>query len=236
MTSGSETPLRDADALKRAAALEAVRLVRSGMTVGLGTGSTAVHAVNEIGRLLSTGELEDVRGVPTSLQTRDQALAAGIPLVELGATGLDLALDGCDEVDAGLRAIKGLGGALTREKIVAASASQFVLIADASKAVEDLGVRTPVPVEVIPFGWKRTAALLTGLAGTVVVRGGAEPFLTDNGNMILDVMLSYPFDPVTLAAGIKLLPGVVEHGLFITEADCAFIAEPAGVRKLERAA
>jgi ribose 5-phosphate isomerase A len=229
-------PLPDADTLKRAAALEAVKLVRSGMTVGLGTGSTAVHAVTELGRLLATGELTGIRGVPTSLQTREQALTAGIPLVELDAHGVDIAIDGCDEVDAQLRAIKGLGGALTREKIVAASAGLFVLIADDSKAVEQLGERTPVPVEVIPFGWQRTSELLTELAGTVTLRGGANPLITDNGNLVLDVQLSFPFDPLTLAAELKLLPGVVEHGLFITEADLAFIAGPAGTRRLERPA
>lgn len=224
-----------ADALKRAAALAAVQLVQSGMTVGLGTGSTAVHAVVELGRLLAAGELSDIRAVPTSLQTQEQALAAGIPLVELGADGVDIAIDGCDEVDAELRAIKGLGGALTREKIVAASARRFVLIADYSKEVEQLGLNTPIPVEVVPFGWQRTAQLLTGLAGSVTLRGEGTPVFTDNGNLILDVLLGEPFDPVTLDAKLKLLPGVVEHGLFVTEASIAFIASPAGVKRLERA-
>jgi ribose 5-phosphate isomerase A len=229
-----EAPQADADALKRAAAHAAVQLVQSGMTVGLGTGSTAVHAITELGRLLRNGTLADIRAVPTSLQTQEQAVAAGIPLIELGADGVDIAIDGCDEVDAELRAIKGLGGALTREKIVAASAGIFVLIADYSKQVEQLGLLTPVPVEVVPFGWQHTAQLLTGLAGSVTLRGEAEPVVTDNGNLILDVLLTAPFDPLTLDDSLKLLPGVVEHGLFVTEASVAFIADPAGVKRLER--
>lgn len=225
-----------ADDLKRAAALAAVALVESGMTVGLGTGSTAVHAINEIGRRLASGELTGVRGVPTSLQTSEQAVLAGVPLTDLSAAGVDVAIDGCDEVDPELRAIKGLGGALTREKIVAASARHFVLIADDSKAVPQLGQSSPVPVEVLPFGWQRTESLLRELAAEVSVRGGSDPLLSDNGNLIFDLTPHLGFHPASLAESLKLLPGVIEHGLFLSEAHSAILAGQGGIRRLERSA
>src|SRR5690606_4535912 len=169
--------------LKKQAALRAVTLVASGMTVGLGTGSTATHFVAELGRRLAAGELARVVGVPTSRATARQATALGIPLVEVPTAGVDLAVDGMDEYDDDLDAIKGLGGALLREKIVAASAATFVLIGDSSKHVKRLGEKAPLPVEVATFGWQPTAAALAGLGAVPALRrGGDQPFVTDNGN------------------------------------------------------
>src|SRR5690606_35902823 len=144
------------DQLKRASGLAAARLVEDDMLVGLGTGSTAEHFIKALAGRLRSGELRGVRGVPTSLATAELASAAGIELSELPAGGVDLAVDGMDELSPALDAIKGLGGALLREKIVAASASRFVLIGDGSKLVDSLGRLAPIPVEVVPFGRCRT--------------------------------------------------------------------------------
>lgn len=218
------------EAMKRAAALRALALVDSGMLLGLGTGSTARWLVEELGRALARGELTRVRGVATSKQTEAQAAALGIPLVELPPGGVDLAIDGMDELTAGLDAIKGLGGALTREKIVAAAAKRFVLIGDASKLVAHLGEKAPLPVEVVRFGRLRTEHLLAELGGEVRQRlVGPEPFVTDNGNLVYDIRFSTPFDAPTLAARLAGTPGVVEHGLFLGMAERAFVATDTGV-------
>lgn len=216
--------------MKRAAALRALALVESGMLVGLGTGSTARWLVVELGAALARGELTGVRGVATSLATERQAAGIGIPLVELPEGGVDLAVDGMDELTADLLAIKGLGGALTREKIVAASARRFVLIGDDSKRVSRLGEKAPLPVEVVPFGRQRTARLLSDLGGEPRLRlAGGEAFVTDNGNVVYDVRFSAPFDPAEVASRLASMPGVVEHGLFLGMAERAFVASASGV-------
>lgn len=229
--------MNEQDRLKQAAALEAILLVESGMVVGLGTGSTAKHFVAELGRMLATGELEGVTGVPTSQTTAQQAKEVGIPLVELGAAGVDLAVDGMDEYDDALNAIKGLGGALLREKIVAAAASTFVLIGDASKHVTRLGSLAPLPVEVARFGWLRTAAVLEGLGAVPSLRSvDGEPFVSDNGNLILDCRFPGGFEPASLADSLSGVPGVMEHGLFVGMAHKAFVAGAAGTLTLTGAA
>lgn len=221
--------------LKREAARRAVDLVRSGTVVGLGTGSTARYAIAALGERLAEGALEDVRGVPTSLATERLALAAGIELVELPAEGVDLAIDGMDEVTPELDAIKGLGGALTREKIVAAAARRFVLIGDRSKRVARLGERAPLPVEVLPFGWRRTARRLGELGLEPALRGGeADPFATDNGNLVLDCGLPAGLEPRALATALTEVPGVLEHGLFLGLACRAYVADEDGVEVVER--
>lgn len=218
------------EAMKRAAALRALALVDSGMLLGLGTGSTARWLVEELGRALARGELTDVRGVATSKQTEAQAAGLGIPLVDLPPEGVDLAIDGMDELTAGLDAVKGLGGALTREKIVAAAAKRFVLIGDASKLVAHLGEKAPLPVEVVRFGRLRTERLLAELGGEVRQRlAGTEPFVTDNGNLVYDIHFQAPFDAPSLAARLANTPGVVEHGLFLGMAERAFVATATGV-------
>ncbi|MCO5174634.1 MAG: ribose-5-phosphate isomerase RpiA [Trueperaceae bacterium] len=219
-----------AEAMKRAAALRALALVNSGMLLGLGTGSTARWLVEELGRALARGELTDVRGVATSRQTETQAAGLGIPLVDLPPEGVDLAIDGMDELTVGLDAVKGLGGALTREKIVATAAKRFVLIGDATKLVAHLGEKAPLPVEVVRFGRLRTERLLTEFGGEVRQRlAGTEPFVTDNGNLVYDIHFQAPFDARSLAARLADTPGVVEHGLFLGMAERAFVATATGV-------
>ena len=223
------------EAYKRQVGEAAASMVRSGTVVGLGSGSTARYATEAIGRALATGSLRDVRGVPTSLATERLARAVGVPLAELPATGVDLAIDGADEISPELDAIKGLGGALTREKVVAASARRFVLVADASKRVRHLGERTPVPVEVLRFGWQRTRAALAALGVEPALRGaGDDPFVTDNGNVVLDCAVPPGFVPAAFAAAADGLPGVVGHGLFLGLAHEALLADVDGVVTLRR--
>ncbi len=205
------------------------------MVLGLGTGSTAYWFVAGLARRLEAGSLTRVRGVPTSTATAAQAREAGIELIDLPANGVDLAVDGMDELSPTLDAIKGLGGALLREKVVAASAARFVLIGDGSKLVERLGEKAPVPVEVVRFGLARTVDRLEALGAAAQLREAVqEPFVTDNGNLIVDIRLPGGFDPEQLQAELDALPGVVEHGLFLGMADVAFVADESGVRHLER--
>jgi ribose 5-phosphate isomerase A len=221
------------DRRKREAALRAVALVDSGMTVGLGTGSTARHFVAELGRRLATGALERVSGVPTSRETAHQAGELGIPLLELGAGGVDLAVDGMDEYDDDLNVIKGLGGALLREKVVAAAARTFVLIGDSSKHVARLGDKAPLPVEVAAFGWRRTARELESLGAVAQVRlAQGEPFVSDNGNLILDCRFPGGLEPAPLAAELCGVPGVLAHGMFLGMAHRAFVATGTGTLDL----
>ena len=222
-------PLFDADAQKRAAAETAVRLVEDGMTLGLGTGSTAAWFVQLLGDRVRQGLR--VRGVPTSEETAKLAGELGITVIGLDDVGfaqgrrINLCVDGVDEVDSEKRAIKGGGGALLREKIVAAASDRVVYIADASKQVETLG-RFPLPVEVIPFAATFVASRIAALGCEPVIRRTADGavFRTDENNMILD----YPFgvieDPESLAAELALIPGVVEHGLFLGMIDEMVIA------------
>lgn len=222
------------ETLKREAAVAAVRHVASGMTVGLGTGSTARHAILEIGRLLREGALRDVSGVPTSLASDKLARDAGIPLVELGPGGLDLAIDGADEVAPNLDLIKGLGGALAREKIVEHHAREFVVVADTSKRVAVLGSVAPVPVELLPFGHRATLRALADLGASVSLRErGGEPALSDNGNLLALCRFGRIGDPRELDSRIKRVPGVVDTGLFLGMARVAYIANPNGVERLD---
>lgn len=229
------TNVAAAEELKRQAALAALELVENDSTVGLGTGSTARYLIEELGARLSSGRLERVQGVATSLESERLARQAGVPLVELPPEGVVLAVDGMDEVDDRLRAVKGLGGALTREKIVAQSSRTFVLIGDASKRVKRLAERTPIPVEVVGFGLRRTARLLEGLGLEPQLRmKESEPYSSDNGNPVFDCRLGSGTDLEALARAIKALPGVVEHGLFLDQASVAFIAGETGVEELRR--
>jgi ribose 5-phosphate isomerase A len=212
--------LSDADAQKRAAAMQAVQLVEDGMTLGLGTGSTAAWFVRLLGERVREGLR--VRGVPTSEATAMQARECGIEVIGLGDVGfetggrIDLCVDGVDEVDGLKRAIKGGGGALLREKIVAAGSDRVVYIADASKRVETLG-GFALPVEVIPFAAAFVTSRIAALGCTPVLRrtpDGAE-FRSDENNVILDCPFGVIDDPEALAAELSLIPGVVEHGLFL---------------------
>jgi len=217
------------------AAREALRSVRSGMSLGLGTGSTAKEFVTLLGEALSRGELRDVLCTCTSKQTEDQARSLDIPLFALGDIApLDLAVDGADEIDAQLRLIKGRGGALLREKIVEQQAKRFIVIADESKIVDRLGVGV-LPVEVTPFARdvleKRFSAM--GLAPVLRLRDG-QTRITDEGHLILDVRVPERVDIAEVVADIRQLAGVVETGFFPTEASEALIATADGVRRMTR--
>ena len=227
-----------ADGLKRAAAERAVKLVEDGMTLGLGTGSTAAHFVELLGARVQAGLR--IAGVPTSEATRRAAERCGVPLTTLEeAPELDLTVDGADEIDDELQLIKGGGGALLREKIVAAASRRMVVIADGSKWVMRLG-RFPLPIEVVPFGLAATrraveaAIARSGCGGEARLRSAAngEPFLTDEGHHILDVALGHIDQPKVLAAALSRVPGVVEHGLFLGLATGAILATEAGVVEL----
>lgn len=226
----------DRDALKRAAAEAAVALVEDGMIVGLGTGSTAAFAVEALARRHGQG-LRFV-GIPSSERTRAQAAAAGIPLTSFAEhRRIDLTIDGADEVERGtLNLVKGLGGALLREKIVAAASRRLAIIVDGAKLVDRLGTQAPVPVEVVTFGWEVTQAALEALGAGARLRltpnGG--PFVTDSGNHILDCSFGPITDPAGLEQRIGRIVGVVESGLFIGRAGPVFVADSAGVHRLDR--
>ncbi len=221
---------------KQRAGFKAAEFVREGMRVGLGTGTTAYWLVERLGERVR-GEGLRVRGVPTSRRTEEQARRLGIPLVTLGeAGGLDIAIDGADEVGPGLALIKGGGGALLREKLVAAAARRFVVIADKSKRVEVLG-RFPLPIEVVQFGWELTARRVSGVVNVEpALRRDAngEPFVTDNGNFILDCHCGSIRDPARTEHELKSLTGVVESGLFVNMAHLAILADEEGAEIIEQ--
>ncbi|MGC9039240.1 MAG: ribose-5-phosphate isomerase RpiA [Roseiflexus sp.] len=221
---------------RRRAAERALDYVESGMAIGLGTGSTASFMLRGLAARLADGRLQRIVGVPTSEQTAALARELGIPLTTLDRhPSLDLALDGADEIDPHLRLIKGLGGAMLREKIVAASAARFVVMASVSKRVERLGERSPLPVEVVTFGMPLCMRRLAALGGEPVLRcdHSGAPFVTDEGNLILDCHFGVIADPEALAAAICAIPGVVAHGLFLGMASLAVIAGPDGIVELE---
>jgi ribose 5-phosphate isomerase A len=225
------------DALKRAAAEAAVELVQDGMVAGLGTGSTAAFAVDALARRHRQGLR--FLGIPTSERTAAQAKAAGIPLTSFAEhRQIDLTIDGADEVERGtLNLIKGLGGALLREKIVAAASQRLAVIVDGTKLVDRLGTRTPVPVEVVDFGLEATQAELGALGASVRLRQSPAdgPFVTDGHNRILDCEFGPIADPGRLEQRIGRVVGVVESGLFISRADLVFVADAAGVHLLHGA-
>jgi ribose 5-phosphate isomerase A len=226
----------DLEPLKRDASEAAIEAeVRSGMVLGLGTGSTAAWLLEGLARRLSEGALSGIAGVPTSERTAQRCRELEIPLVDLERQpSLDLAIDGADEIAPDLSLIKGLGGAHLREKVVARSAERFVVVADETKLVARLGERAPVPVEVIPFARPLCERLLAAGGWRPVLRAGAEgPWITDEGNLILDCRRDDWGDPARLAAGLHEIPGVVEHGLFLGIAAAAYVACAHGVRMLQ---
>jgi len=222
-----------ADDLKRAVAEASLKYVTDGMFLGLGTGSTARYVLEGLARRISDEGLL-VTGVPTSFATAQAAKLLGIPLTSLEEHPvLDLAIDGADEVDSRLNLIKGLGGALFREKIVAASAKKFIVVVDESKLVPRLGTKSPVPVEVHPFGWRTTQARIEALGAKVALRKrGSEVFETDNGNHILDARFGPIRKPEETAAALDAVPGVVGHGLFLGMTDLVLASSAQGVRTL----
>ncbi|MBI5673162.1 MAG: ribose-5-phosphate isomerase RpiA [Nitrospirae bacterium] len=223
----------DLDHLKKAAALKAIEFVRDGMVVGLGTGSTAKHLLVALGEQVKAGM--KLRGVPTSQETAVLAKQAGIPLIDAeNRWEIDVAIDGADQVDPHFNLIKGGGGALLKEKIVAASAKQFIVMVDHTKQVPVLGGSFPLPIEVIPFGWGSTAREIEALTKSRVVlreRNGA-PFRTEAGNLIVDVHIDRISQPGELETALNLIPGVVETGLFVGRTDVLIIGTPQGVHTL----
>jgi len=220
----------DLDALKRAAALKAVEYVYDGMVVGLGTGSTAKHMVLALGDKVKAGM--KLRGVATSQETAALANQCGITLIDSDNRWIiDVAIDGADQVDPSFNLIKGGGGALLKEKIVATSAKQFIVLVDYTKQVPVLGGSFPLPIEVIPFGWGSTAREIEAITKSRVVlreRSGA-PFRTESGNLIVDVHLARIDRPQELESALNLIPGVVETGLFVGRTDVLIVGTVSGI-------
>ncbi len=218
----------DINILKQKAAIRAVDFVQSGMVVGLGYGSTAIWAVREIARRIQTGELKQVLGVPCALKTEAEARQLGIPLTTLeDHSQIDVTIDGADEVDPDLNLIKGGGGALLREKIVAQASRREIIIVDDSKVVPLLGTKWAVPVEVIPFGHGSQRVYLESLGAVVKVRQNhdATTYKTDQGNIIMDCNFGTIHDPRALAYQLKARKVIVELGLFIYLAKVVIVAD-----------
>ncbi|QKG67329.1 ribose-5-phosphate isomerase RpiA [Pseudomonas sp. B14-6] len=215
--------MADLEAEKARAAKRAVEEVRDGMLIGLGTGSTAAYAIRELGARVKAGLKIDV--VATSTAADKLAREAGLAPLDFGGVArVDITIDGADRINPNLEAIKGGGGALLREKIVGAASDRLIIIVDSSKPVELLG-GFPLPLEVLPFAHAWVTRAITDIGAKVRLRrqGNGEPFLTDQGNLILDVDLGEIEAPVALANQLDLIPGIIEHGLFVSEIDCAII-------------
>jgi ribose 5-phosphate isomerase A len=225
------------DRQKQAAAEYAVRFVHSGIVVGLGAGSTAAYAVRAIAAKLEHGPLRDIVGVPCSSEVEAMARRLGIPLTTVEDCGtIDLTIDGADEVDPDLNLIKGGGGALLHEKIVAQASRREVIVVDASKPSPRLGTHEPVPVEVVPFGWGSQGGFVERLGARVSLRQtrSGQPFRTDQGNFILDCAFGPIANATALARELDARTGIVEHGLFLGLATDLLVATDHGVKHKTR--
>ena len=223
--------------LKKQAANRAVECIESGTVVGLGHGSTAFFAVRRIAELLNAGKLSEILGVPCSRKIEEEAPRLGIPLTSLDEHPIiDVTIDGADEVDPNLDCIKGGGGALLREKIVAQASLREIIVVDESKLSPALGTRWPVPVEIIPFGWQSQISFLESLGARVTVRqaSGERRFITDQGNLILDCNFGPLSQPAQIARELNQRTGIVEHGLFLGLTTDVIVAGEKGVRHLTR--
>ena len=224
--------------LKRQAAKKAIEFIRDGMVIGLGTGSTTRFFIDLLGRKIQSGELKNISGVPTSKTTAAQSRAVGIPLTTLKDHPLlDIAVDGADEVDPNLNLIKGMGGAFLREKIIEASAGFFLVIVDESKIVKQLGIKTPLPVEIVEFEVDATVNWLNGLGCDAVLNllDDGSPVLTDNNNYLAHCYFKEGIkDVYKLSRILNDKTGVVAHGLFLDMADAVIVAGMLGVSVLER--
>ena len=218
------------------AAEASLQFVRNGMVIGLGTGSTADHFLQALAAALRDGRLKDVRGIPTSRQSQRRAEELKIPLITLADGKPDVTIDGADEIDPNLNLIKGLGGALLREKIVAQNSAQLIIIADSGKSVAKLGTKSPLPVEVAQFAHDVHADFFRGLGAAPTLRKSPDgaPYMTDNGNYIYDCRFTAIDDPVALDAALHARAGVVETGLFVGIATVALIADENGVEERRR--
>jgi len=229
--------MHEVERWKKEAAEAAVELVRPGMILGLGHGSTARYALLKIAELLRAGKLWDIQGVPCSKKVEEEARALGIPLTTLeDHPELDLTIDGADEIDPKLNVIKGGGGAMLREKIVAQATKYQVIVADETKLSPRLGTKATVPVEVLPFGWRTQVQFLEGLGAQVKLRLNPDgsPFLTDQGNYVLDCNFGPIADAEALARELGHRAGILGHGLFLGLVDEVFVAGPSGLRRLRR--
>lgn len=227
------------DALKQQAALVAANLLEPGMVVGLGHGSTAIYAVRRIAERIAQGELPEVVGIPASLEIEAEARTLGIPLTDFSLHPvIDVTIDGADEIDPSLNLIKGGGGALLREKILAQASQRVIIVAHDAKQSEKLGMNFALPLEVIAFGWPSQVETIKSLGAIVKLRlrGGEVPFTTDQGNYILDCTFTGGIkDVYTVAAALDQLATVVEHGLFLDLATDVIIASPEGISHQQRA-
>jgi len=223
---------------KRRAALEAVKEVRDRSVVGLGSGSTAAYAIQALGAARRKGLLKDILGVPTSFQAASTALKSGLPLTTLDEhPRLDVSIDGADQVDGSLNLIKGGGGALTREKIVAAATDRYIVVVDEGKIVDPLGILGTVPLEVLPFASIFVLREIHERARSACLREGkgkVGPVVTDNGNFLVDADFGPIEDAGELEAWLRAIPGVVETGLFLGLADIVYVGTEEGVRTLTR--
>lgn len=213
--------------IKRLVGERAAEFVESGMIIGLGSGTTANWVIRAIGKRMQAGL--DIKAVSSSVKSERLAREVGIPLLSLGEVdGLDLAIDGADEIDPNLQLVKGGGGSLLREKMVAVAARQVIIIADSTKVVNGLGA-FGLPVEVVQFGWEMTSKHIQRLGGTPVLRlKDGSPFITDNGNFVLDCRFGSIQEPRELNLSLNQIPGVVENGLFIDLANQAIVGYPDG--------
>ena len=225
------------DELKKNCALAAVKQIASGMIVGLGTGSTANYMIDELGKKCRDKSFQ-IKGIPTSERTAQRAQTAGIELTSLEThSDIDVTIDGTDEFDPHLSLIKGHGGALLREKIVAAASIKMIVITDDSKQSSHLGTDLAVPVEVLPFGYPSVAKQLSKLSAKVTQRldsNTGQPFITDSGNWIIDCDFGVIEHPADLETALNLIPGVVENGLFVGQADMVLIGSAEGVQVIHR--
>jgi ribose 5-phosphate isomerase A len=230
------TDLDDQSRMKRAAAERAVELLRSGMTVGLGAGSTAGFALRRLGELLASRDLTDIVGIPCSRQVAAEASRLEIPIGTLDAHPIDVTIDGADEVDPELNLIKGAGGALLYEKMIEQASARVIIVVDASKSSPMLGSQGAVPVEVVEFGWRAQARYLGTLGARVRLRldGAGAPFRTDERHLILDCTFGPIERPHELAKRLEARAGIVEHGLFLGVATDVLIATSGGIRHLSR--
>jgi len=219
--------------MKKMAAEKAVEHVDNGMVIGLGTGSTVKYAIKKLGEMVNTGL--KIEGIPTSLRTKKLATEYNIPLVDLNDyTEIDLTIDGADEVDSNLNLIKGGGGALTREKIIAYHSKKEIIVIDETKVVKKLGIDSPVPVEATKYGWNATKKTLKELGCTAELRTIMdEVYITDNSNYILDCDFGKINEPETLEKEINSIPGVIENGLFIDLVDEVIVGSKQGIITLE---
>ena len=234
---GETSEMERVEGWKKLAGEYAVQFVENGMVVGLGFGSTAVHALRLLGLRIASGELKEIKAIPTSNSVAEDARAAGIPLTTFSANPtIDITIDGADEVDQELNLIKGGGGALLKEKIVGQATVREIIVVDGTKVSAVLGTLFPLPVEVLPFGWELQLKYLVSLGASVELRktSEGEAFATDSGNFILDCDFGPIQEPQALASALVKRAGIVEHGLFLGLAHDLVVADEKGIRHQNR--